>query len=198
MIDILRTRRSIRKYEKKPVDQDSIDLLKEALLRCPSSRGLNPWTFVFVDDPPVLDKLSRSKEHGSDFIKGAALAIVVCGDESLSDVWVEDCSIASIIAHLTAHSLGLGSCWSQIRNRKHSADRSAEDFLQELLGLPKNLRVEAIIAVGYPAESKSPVPSDRLDYGKIARLELPAACGPGAGAQRRKHPPLEKGHLAGH
>ncbi len=167
MIDILRTRRSIRKYEKKPVDQDSIDLLKEALLRCPSSRGLNPWTFVFVDDPPVLDKLSRSKEHGSDFIKGAALAIVVCGDESLSDVWVEDCSIASIIAHLTAHSLGLGSCWSQIRNRKHSADRSAEDFLQELLGLPKNLRVEAIIAVGYPAESKSPVPSDRLDYGKI-------------------------------
>jgi len=167
MIEILRTRRSIRKYEKKPVDEKLVAILKEALLRCPSSRGINPWTFIFVDEAPLVDKLSRSKEFGSEFLKGAPLAIVVCGDETKSDVWVEDCSIASIVAHLTAHSLGLGSCWIQIRNRDHSANRSAEEFVQELLGLPKNLKVEAIVAVGYPKESKNPVPSEQLDYGRI-------------------------------
>ncbi len=167
MIDMLRTRRSIRKYEKKPLDKGSIDVMKEALLRSPSSRGINPWTFVFVDNPNVVERLSRSKEHGSAFLRGAPLAIVVCGDETKSDVWVEDCSIASIVAHLTAHSLGLGSCWVQIRNRQHSPGRTAEDYIQELLGLPKHLRVEAIVAVGFPGESKSPVPVGQLDYGRI-------------------------------
>jgi nitroreductase len=167
MIDILRTRRSIRKYENNPVDLKSVEVLKEALLRCPSSRGINPWTFVFVDDAGVIDHLSLSKAQGSSFLKGAPLAIVVCGDEEKSDVWVEDCSIASIVAHLTAHSLGLGSCWIQIRRRDHSSERSAEDFIQELLGLPKNLKVEAIVAIGYPAESRSPVPAEQLDHGKI-------------------------------
>ena len=80
---------------------------------------------------------------------------------------MEDCSIASIVAHLTAHSLGLGSCWIQIRNRDHAANRSAEEYVQELLGLPKNLKVEAIVAVGYPKESKNPVAADQLDYGRI-------------------------------
>jgi len=167
MIDMLRTRRSIRKYEKKPLDEWSIDVMKEALLRSPSSRGINPWTFVFVDDQNLVERLSRSKEHGSAFLKGAPLAIVVCGDETKSDVWVEDCSIASIVAHLTAHSLGLGSCWIQIRNREHSPERTAEDYIQELLGLPKHLRVEAIVAVGFPGESKRPVPVEQLDYGRI-------------------------------
>lgn len=167
MIDILRTRRSIRKYEKRQIDVKSVDVMKEALLRCPSSRGINPWTFTFVDDERVIDELSRSKEHGSNFLKGAPLAIVVCGDEEKSDVWVEDCSIATIVAHLTAHSLGLGSCWIQIRNREHSKGRTAEDFIRELLGLPKSLRVEAIVAVGYPAESPIPLAADKLDYGRI-------------------------------
>jgi nitroreductase len=167
MIDILRTRRSIRKYEKRPVEARSLEIIKEALLRSPSSRGLNPWTFVFVNDPDVLDRLSRSKETGSDFLKGAALGIVVCGDETRSDTWIEDCSIASIVAHLTAHSLGLGSCWIQVRGRHHSGGKSAEEYVREVLGLPNHLRVESIIALGFPGESKSPVPADRLDYGKI-------------------------------
>jgi nitroreductase len=167
MIEILRTRRSIRKYEKRPIDGESQETLKEALLRSPSSRGINPWSFIFVDQAELLEQLSKAKEHGSDFVKNAALAIVVCGDERHSDVWVEDCAIAAIVVHLTAHSLGLGSCWIQIRNRPHSAEKSAEAYLQELLGIPKNLRVEAIISVGFPGETKTPVPAKQLDFEKI-------------------------------
>ncbi len=159
MIDILRTRRSIRAYEKKPIDGQSLQIMKEALLRCPSSMGKDPWTFIFVDDPATLVQLSKAKERGSDFIKDAPLAIVVCGDGSVSDVWVEDCAIASIVVQLTAHSLGLGSCWSQIRNRQHSGEETAEAYIQKLLGIPDNVRVEAVIAVGRPAEVKPPRPA---------------------------------------
>jgi nitroreductase len=167
MIDLLRSRRSVRKYEKKVIEEQQVEILKEALLRCPSSRGIGPWTFLFVDDQDLLADLSKAKEHGSGFLKGAALGIVMCGDETKSDVWVEDCSVASIVAHLTAHSLGLGSCWIQIRDRLHSKEKMAESYIQELLGLPGHLRVEAIVGIGYPAESPAPIPKERLEYGRI-------------------------------
>jgi nitroreductase len=167
MIGILRTRRSVRKYERKAIDPDSLDILKEALLRCPSSRGINPWTFIFVDDPALLGRLSEAKETGSAFLKGAALGIVVCGDEARSDAWIEDCSIASIVAQLTAQSLGLGSCWIQIRNRPHSREITAEEYVQEILGIPKEMRVESIISIGFPAETRKPVAREQLAYGKI-------------------------------
>jgi nitroreductase len=167
MIELLRTRRSIRKYETKPIDGPSLEILKEALLRCPSSRGNNPWSFIFVDRPDLLDLLSESKERGSQFLKDAPLGIIVCADETKSDVWVEDCSIASIVVQLVAHSLGLGSCWIQIRNRLHSSAKDAGEYIQELLGIPRNVKVESVIALGFPAEAKTPVPFGDLDYGKI-------------------------------
>jgi nitroreductase len=167
VIDLLRSRRSIRKYEKRAIEERHLDILKEALLRCPSSRGIKPWTFIIVDDPELLRRLSGVKTYGSSFLGAAGLGIVVCGDETESDVWVEDCSIAAIVAHLTAHSLGLGSCWIQIRNRSHSNEKTAEKYVQELLGIPGHLRVEAIVAVGYPAESPNPVKKEGLEYAKI-------------------------------
>ena len=167
MIDILRTRRSIRKYEKKPIDPASIEIIKEALLRCPSSRGINPWMFIFVDNADLLKRLALTKEHGSGFLKDAALGIVVCGDDTKSDVWVEDCSIASIVVQLAAQSLGLGSCWIQIRKRPHSQQKSAEEYIQELLGIPKHMKVESIISIGYPAEVKKPLPFEKLEFEKI-------------------------------
>jgi len=167
MIEILRSRRSIRKYEKKAIDNTSLEILKEALLRCPSSRGINPWVFIFVDETKLLRELAKVKEHGSSFLKDAALGIVVCGDETKSDVWVEDCSIASIVVQLAAQSLGLGSCWIQIRKRPHSQDMTAEEYVQKLLGIPGHLRVESVISIGYPAETKKSIPHESLEFEKI-------------------------------
>jgi nitroreductase len=167
MIEILRTRRSIRKYEVKNIDSKTLDILKEAVLRCPSSRGINPWTFVFVDNRELLRRLSQSKPHGATFIKDAALGIVICGDETKTDVWVEDCSIASIVLQLTAHSLGLGTCWVQIRNRFHSEETTSEKYIQNLLNIPEHLRVECVLSIGYPAETKTPLPLEKLDFNKI-------------------------------
>jgi nitroreductase len=169
MIDILRTRRSIRKYQNKQIEPESIELIEESLLRSPSSRGINPWRFILVDEPEMLEQLSEAKQHGSHFLKGAALGIVVCGDETESDVWIEDCSLASVIVQLTAHSLGLGSCWIQIRNRFHSSGQTAEEYVRHILAIPEGVNVLSIISIGHPAETKHPVPAERLEYIKIMR-----------------------------
>ena len=167
MLEILRDRRSIRRYKDRQIEEEKIEQLKEAALRAPSSRGINPWRFVFVTDKPMLEKLSSAKESGSSFLKGAALGVVVAAKQGESDVWVEDCSIASIILQLAGCSLGLGSCWIQIRNRRHSSSMSAEDYVKQTLGLPDEFLVECIISFGYPDEVKRPIAAADLERDKI-------------------------------
>ncbi len=166
-LDLIRHRRSVRKFTPQPIDPKTRDLLIEAALRAPSSRSFNPWRFIVVDDSALLEKLSRSKPHGASFLKNAPLGIVVCGDTDASDVWVEDCSIASAFIHLAAASLGLGSCWIQIRKRDHSPTLSADTYIKDLLDIPDNLMIESIIALGYPDEIKNGHPRDRLDDDKV-------------------------------
>lgn len=168
-LDLLKKRRSIRQYTEQPVEKEKIDQLVEAMLRSPSSRCLNPWEFVVVRDRLFINDLAKAKAHGSSFLKNAPLAIVVCADPEKCDVWIEDCSIAALIIHLAAADLGLGSCWIQIRERLHDETMSAEDYVKRLLRIKENLRIEAIIAIGYPKEEKpghplSSLPGDKVRY----------------------------------
>ena len=167
MIDLLRQRRSVRVYAQQPVEQEKINILQEAVLRSPSSRNINPWQFIFVQDAELVAKLSKAKQHGSAFLSGAPLAVVIAGDTTQSDVWIEDCSIAAILLQLTAQSLGLGSCWVQIRLRQHNESVTSQAFVQELLGIPEHLQVEAIIGIGYPAEDKPGIPYEKLLFENI-------------------------------
>jgi nitroreductase len=167
MLDLLRTRRSIRKYTQEPIDSNKIDVLIEALLRSPTSRNGKSWEFLVVDDRDLLSKLSKAREQGSHHLRDAPLGIVVCADSTKSDVWVEDCSIAAILVQMTAHDLGLGCCWIQIRNRKHTETMSAEHYIQGLLGLPQHIKVECMVSIGYPDETKNPIPDSELSYNKV-------------------------------
>lgn len=166
-LSLVQKRRSIRRYSEKPVEKEKIELLIEAALRSPSSRGFNPWEFIVVTDGDLLEKLSKAKTHGASFLKNAPLGIVVCADPAKCDVWIEDASIASIFLHLAAESLKLGSCWIQIRMRMHDQTKTAQEYVQELLNIPGNLNVEAMIAIGYPAESKPPHHKESLQYEKV-------------------------------
>ena len=167
MIELLRNRRSIRKYTDKVIEPQKIEILKEAVLRSPSSRSFDPWEFIFVDERELLKQLARCKPHGASFLEGAALGIVICADEQKSDVWVEDCSIASILVQMVAQSIGLGSCWIQIRNRNFNDQMTSEDYIKKLLNIPGGFKVESIIALGHPAEKKEPVPKENLKYDKV-------------------------------
>jgi nitroreductase len=167
-LDLLKKRRSIRQFTVQPVEKEKIDLLIEAMLRSPSSRGLNPWEFVVVTEQEAINDLAKAKLHGSTFMKNAPLAIVVCGDPGRGDVWVEDCSIAALIIHLAATDLGLGSCWIQIRKRDHDGQITAEEYVKKRLAITGNLMVEAMIAIGYPKEEKPEHPLSSLPYDKVS------------------------------
>lgn len=164
---LIQKRRSIRKFQKNQVENEKIEILIEAALRSPSSRGYNPWEFIVVTEPDLLERLSSAKIHGSQFLKNAPLGIVVCADEDKCDVWVEDCSIASTFIFLASESIGLRSCWIQIRERMHNETITSEEYVSEVLGIPSRLKVESIIAVGYPDEKKPPHKKEELQYEKV-------------------------------
>lgn len=165
--EIIAQRRSIRKFEKRPVESEKINAIMEAALRAPSSRGLNPCEFIVVDQPDLIGELSKAKLQGSSFLAGAPLAVVVCANQETSDVWVEDASIAATFVFLAAEALGLGHCWIQIRRRMQGTGQPAEEWVRDVLKIPDHLAVESIIAVGYPDESKKSHPQAGLPIEKI-------------------------------
>jgi nitroreductase len=167
MIDILRKRRSIRKYSDQKIEQEKVELLKEAVLRAPSSKNLNPWEFIFIDDLEIIAQLKNCKPHGANPLSTAPLAVVVCADETINDAWVEDCSIASILLQLTAQSQGLGSCWVHVHNRNYSEEITSEKYIQDMLGIPEKFRVLSIISIGYPAKTRDGKPFEELQFEKI-------------------------------
>lgn len=165
--DMLRSRRSIRKFKDNAIEKETVEALLKSALLSPSSRAIRPWEFIAVTDKALLNKLSGCREHSAAFLSGAPLGIVVIADSSKSDVWVEDASIASVLIQLTAHEMGLGSCWVQVRNRLYNDQKSAEAYIKELLGIPEKYCVESVIAVGYPDETKRPYSDTDLLYDKI-------------------------------
>jgi nitroreductase len=167
MLETVRARRSVRRYEPREVAPEMIEQLKEAMLRSPSSQGRRPWRFVFVTDREKLAALSRAKPNNASFLAEAALGVVVCGDERVSDAWIEDCSIAATILQLTTTGLGLGSCWIQLLNRPHDDDTSAEAYVGAVLGLGEGIRVECIVAIGYPLETKPPYETGALKWDAV-------------------------------
>ena len=154
IFDLLKERRSIRKYDDREVEKEKIDIIVKSALLSPSSRARRPWEFIVVTDKEILQKLSQCREHSSQFLAGAPLGIVIIADPEVCDVWIEDSSIASILIQMSAQSLGLGSCWIQVRERFYSEEVTAEDYIKKILGIPERFKVESMIAIGYPGEEK--------------------------------------------
>ena len=164
---IIQKRRSIRKFLEKPVEAEKIDMLVEAALRSPSSRGFNPWEFIVVTEQGLLEKLSKAKQQGSEFLQNAPLGIVVCANSDKSDTWIEDSSIASIFILLAAESMGLGGCWIHIRDRMHNDTKTAQEYIGEIVHIPEKLKVESMIALGYSDEKKPHHKKEELQYEKV-------------------------------
>ena len=162
MFDLLQQRRSIRKFKPQLVEEEKIAQLCEALLRAPNSRNLQPCEFILVDDVEILKQLSTAKANGASFFASAPLAVVIAADPEISDVWIEDSSIAAIIVQLAAEQLELKSCWAQLRLRQHDNDLSASNFVRKLVGLPEGIEVPMVIAIGYPDDEVSGHPRESL------------------------------------
>ena len=165
--DLIKTRRSMRKFTQEELTQEEVVTLMKAALMSPSSHRSNGWQFIVVDDKETLSKLSQCKEAGATLIADAPLAIVVMADPLTSDVWIEDASIASIMIQLQAEDLGLGSCWVQVRERYAADGTSANEVVHEILDIPLQLQVLSIIAVGHKGMERKPFNEDNLQWEKV-------------------------------
>lgn len=165
--DLIKTRRSARKFTDSELTQEEVVALLKAALMSPTSKRSNGWQFVAVDDKETLARLSHCKEHSATFIADAALAIIVMADPMASDVWIEDASIASIMIQLQAEDLGLGSCWVQVRERFTAEGMPANDYVHEVLDIPLQLQVVSIIAIGHKAVERKPFNEENLQWEKV-------------------------------
>lgn len=165
--DLIKQRRSTRKFTEQELTQDEVVTLLKAALMAPTSKRSNCWQFVVVDDKTTLAELAQCKQQSADFIAQAALAVVVLADPLTSDVWMEDAAIASIYLQLQAEDLGLGSCWVQVIERMHDERETSNDFVHGVLDIPRPLQVVSIIAIGHKAIERKPFNEDNLQWEKI-------------------------------
>lgn len=165
--DLVQKRRSIRKFEETPLGADDVKTILRAALMSPTAKACRAWQFVVVDEKDLIERLAQSKSAGAEFVSGAPLAVVVCGDTQASEAWIEDASIAAVTMQYQAAELGLGSCWAQMRGRGLSDGTPADDVIHELLGLPENLSVLCVVAFGYPAIERQPQNEEKLKWENV-------------------------------
>lgn len=162
MMDVIRNRRSVRRYTADPVKESMINDLLEAAMCAPSGNNEKPWQFVVINDRNILDTIPVFHPYASA-LKRAQVAILVCGDLSLEkthDLWIQDCAAATQNILLEAQSEGLGAVWLGLYPEE---DRVSA--MRKLLLMPEYIIPFAIIPVGYPDESH-PV-KNRFDVQRV-------------------------------
>ncbi len=165
--ELVKVRRSMRKFTEEKITAEEQRQLMRAALMAPSSKGLHSYEFVVVEDSHAIAQLAKSKDRGAEFLEGAPLAIVVMADPAVSDVWVEDASVAATMLLLQAEDMGLGACWVQIRNRADEQGTDAEDNVRRILNIEPEKRVLCIVAIGHKGMERKPQNEDRLAWDKV-------------------------------
>ncbi len=161
-MDNILTRRSIRKFQNKPVSDEKIQSILRAAMSAPSAGNQQPWDFVVIKDRKILDEVPNIHPYAKMVLE-APLAIIVCCDTSKEvrkGFWIQDCSAASQNILLAANALGLGSVWCGI----YPNEERVKAF-QDLLEMPKDVFPISFIPIGYPAEEK--LPADRFSEEKV-------------------------------
>jgi len=157
MEDILETifkRRSIRVYERRKVEKETLIKLLQAAMAAPSASNSRPWEFVVITDDKILEVLRSKLQYGH---YNAPAAVVVCANlaiaqnESATRFWTQDCSAATENLMIAAAGLGLGTCWIGSFPKEN-----VMKLLRETLHIPEDIFPLSLIYVGYPAEEKHP------------------------------------------
>lgn len=167
MLDIMRSRRSVRRYTDEKLSAEQLKKIVSAALLAPSGHSKYPCEFIVVTNRELLIKMSRCRKAVAKMLEGAAAAVVVIADRDKSDTFVEDSCVAMMNMELLATSLGIGNCWIQVRNRAAEDDTPSENFLRELLNFPENFACQAILSLGMPAKEPKVRELDKLNFDKV-------------------------------
>ena len=156
-LEVIEKRKSVRKYSEQPVERELLDAIVRVAQTAPSSRNSKSTAFMIIEDRDMLDALSAMRDYGSGLLKGAQAAIVVLGDETKTDLWVDNCAISATFIQLAVTAMDLVSCWVHINGRPCLKEvpegEKAEDYVRNLLGVKDALRPYCVIAIGYPEEN---------------------------------------------
>lgn len=168
ILETIRGRRSIRDFMQRPIPEESIGALIEAIRWAPSAGNLQSRKFYFVFNEGLKKKLAAvsgnpgfsSRVKGfiknaldRNFVSSAPLLVVACMDRGIFSRYgergenlyaIQDVSASVMSMMLVAHELGLGSVW---------VGAFSEDAVAEILGLPENERPLTLVPVGYPAQT---------------------------------------------
>jgi len=162
VLEAIKTRRSIRKYQERDVPDELLQRILEAGMCGPSAVDQRPLHFLVVRDKEMLRKIPEVHLYGA-MVKDAPVAIIVCCDtrlERFPGFWVQDCSIASQNLLLAAHSLGLGAVWTGVYPLEDRVEG-----IRKLFGIPDHVIPFSVIPIGYPAED--PGKRDLFDPDRI-------------------------------
>ena len=148
-------RRSVRKYQDKPLSDEVLRDLLEAAMAAPSAAAKDPWHFVVLRQKPTLARIAEGLPNGR-LLAEAAAGVVVCGDRRKAhgneeSYLLQDCSAAIENLLLAASALGLGACWLGVHPR---AERMA--YVGQALKLPEGIVPVGVVALGWPAEHHPP------------------------------------------
>jgi len=163
-MDAIMSRRSIRRYQNRPVEEPILKYCLEAAMAAPSAHNQQPWAFVVIDDRKLLEAIPGFHPY-SRMLYEAPVAILVCGDNrdlKSPEFWPQDCAAAVENILLAACSRGLGSVWMGV----YPKEPIMQGF-RRLLELPEHLVPFALVALGYGAEEKGP--SMRYDPERVFR-----------------------------
>lgn len=154
--EVIAKRHSVRKFEDRPVEREVIDAVLNAAQTAPSSKNCRSTAFMVIEDRDTIAAISEMRDFGSAFVRNAPAVVVVMGDETKTDLWVDNCAISATFVQLAATALDLGSCWVHVNGRPRSREDAslgdAESYLKKLLGIRDGMRILCVIALGYPLE----------------------------------------------
>jgi nitroreductase len=168
---LIQNRRSHRRFTDEHVSPENIHKILRAALMSPTSKSQRSWRFVVVEDKAEIEKISNAKETGSQFLKDAPLVILVLGNPSVNDCWIEDCSIAAFAMQLQAEDLGLGSCWVQFRNRGFGDGRKSDDVIRRTISIPDGYEVLCALAIGTKADERKPQDESKLKWENVINIQ---------------------------
>lgn len=153
VFNAIKTRRSIRKFSDEPVEKEKLFKVLEAARLSPSANNNQPCHFIVVSEKTILERLLPA--YPREWFAKAPVVIVVCCYPDVAwsrmdgeSYWKVDSAIAVENMILVAHEAGLGSCWVAAFD---------EGKVKEVLGIPKEVRLIALLPIGYPVEQKGEV-----------------------------------------
>ena len=153
-LEVIEKRKSVRQYSDRPVEKQVLDAIVNVAKTAPSSRNSKSSAFMVIEDKDILEALSLMRDYGASPLKSAQAAIVVMGDTSKTDLWVDNCAISATFVQLAITAMDLVSCWIHVNGRprfKNEPDGpSAVEYVTELLGIKDGLCPYCVVAIGYP------------------------------------------------